>query len=297
MQYDRLRRVPAAVLVVVGLAIVIWSGVGLYEELDGSRETYSYDASEAEEVEGRIYQFDELSPGARNLTTAAFQDEITTTSSVPPEFADGNSSEHANESEDEMGPVVDYYVRYQGEFRRLGVSTNGTAVTVLEVSLGPIGSQFYAYSELTDRERTVLDRAIASDSTIDGPNASDLHHFRAERTDGQVRYVVYKDAQAYELWIEHTREQRLGLLLFVPVFTLGAFAVVTGAIGYWLSATTVPTAILLGYVTLFGPPVLTQLGVLAPIAEPQYLLVAAPVVTTVTVFVLGILRALERSSK
>lgn len=296
MQGDRLRRVPAAVLVLVGLAIVVWSGAAIYDELSPLQDQHSYDATEPGELDGRVYQFDELSPEAQNLTTTALRDEIPTRSPVPPEFVNDGSTEDASESPDEMGRVVDYYVRYRGDFHRLGVSTNESAVTIVEISRGP-DRDFYAYSELSDRERTVVDRAIGSDSTVRGPNVSDPLHFGAETTDGRGQYVVYKDGQPYELSVEPDRAGlRLELLVFVPAFLLGVFAVAIGSIGYWLSATAVPTAVLLGYVTLFGPSLLTELGILAPMEEPQYLLAVAPIVTAVTMFVFGIHGSLRRST-
>lgn len=296
MQDDRLRRVPVAVLVLVGLAIVVWSGAAIYEELSPEQDQYSYDGSESEEFDGRFYEFEELSPGAQNLTTTALRDEIPTRSPVPPEFVTDGSSEDASESPDEMGPVVDYYVRYQGEFHLLGVSTNESAVTVVEISSGP-ERDLYTYSELSDRERTALDRAIGSDSTVHGPNVSELPHFGAEAMDGRGQYVVYKDGKPYELSVEPDRAGlRLNLLVFVPAFLLGVFAVAIGAAGYWLSSTAIPTAVLLGYVTLFGPPLLTKLGVLAAMEEPQYLLAAAPLVTAVTTFAFGIHRSLSHST-
>lgn len=275
-------RLPAILLVAVGLAVIAWSGAAIYDEAAPFRAQDSYLAFEAEDLEGRTYEFEELSPGARNLTRAALRDEIPTRSPVPPEFAADGSEDGAETAPSQRERFVDYYVRDRGDVHRLGVSANATTVTVVERSAGPTNWEFYAYEALTDREREVVDRAIDSSSTIHGPDAAELPHFDAKPRTGTGQYVVSRNGQPYSVAVEDGTGPRFWLLVLGPILLLGIGSVVVGAIGYRLSATAGPAAALAGMVTLLGPSALTELGVVQPIEEPLRLLVAAPIVAGVT---------------
>lgn len=286
--------IPAILLVLVGLVLVVWSGVAFLTHDVPFDPQDRYEARDAYTLQNQVYRFNELSPGAQNLTRAAFESEIVTGSPVPPAFDGNRAVEDSADRPDHAERYVSYYIYYQGEFRKLEVSANRSTVTLVNTSIEELDRELYVYSELTDREQDVVDRAVDNDREIYGPEAADLPHFEASDVPRmQGHYVVYREGHVHEISVDPGTGPLFWLNVLVPTFLVGAISLGFGLRSYARSLTMAPTAVLFGLLATIGLTVVVNPNLVEPIEQPEYLLVVPLVVTTTVYLLMALLQRVQ----